>query len=107
MIFLHGLKEALVKKETNHKLTDDEGMVVLTQKGENENQTKNIFRVMEGNKRSFTLIKTQGNDRVTARSLRPNFVVCKYPKMDVTDFNNNFLNDLLKNINQEQKKCFF
>ena len=26
--------------------------------------------------------------------------------MDVTDFNNNFLNNLLKKINQEQKKVF-
>ena len=33
--------------------------------------------------------------------------VYKHPKMDVTDFNNNFLNNLLKKINQEQKKCFF
>ena len=90
----------------NHELADDEGMVVLTQKGENENLIKNIFRVMEGNKRSFTLTKTQGNDRIAAWSLPPNFVVCKYPKMDVTDFNNDFLNDLLKNINQEQKKVF-
>ena len=38
-------------------------MVVLTQKGENENLTKNIFRAMGGNKRSLTLIKPQGNDR--------------------------------------------
>ena len=34
-------------------------------------------------------------------------VIYKHPKMDVTDFNNNFLNNLLKKINQEQKKCFF
>ena len=34
-------------------------------------------------------------------------VIYKYPKMDVTDFNNNFLSNLLKKINQEQKKCFF
>ena len=27
--------------------------------------------------------------------------------MDVSDFNNNFLNNLLKKINQEQKKLFF
>ena len=27
--------------------------------------------------------------------------------MDVTDFNHNFLNNLLKKIDQEQKKCFF
>ena len=33
-------------------------------------------------------------------------VICKHPKMDVTDFNNNFLNNLLKKINQEQKKVF-
>ena len=26
--------------------------------------------------------------------------------MDVTDFSNNFLNNVLKKINQEQKKCF-
>ena len=31
-------------------------------------------------------------------------VIYKHPKMDVTDFNNNFLNNLLKKINQEQKK---
>ena len=31
-------------------------------------------------------------------------VICKHPKMNVTDFNNNFLNNLLKKINQEQKK---
>ena len=75
MIFLHELKQASAKKETNHELTkDDEGMVVLTQKGENENLTKNIFRVMGGNERSFTLIKPQENNRVTARSLPPNFV---------------------------------
>ena len=75
MIFLHKLKQASAKKETNQELTkDDEGMVVLTQKGENENLTKNIFRVTGGNKRSFTLIKPQGNDRVAARSLPPNFV---------------------------------
>ena len=61
------------KKETNHKLMkDNNGMVVLTQKGENENLTKNILRVMGGNKRSFTLIKPQGNNRVTARLLPPN-----------------------------------
>ena len=34
-------------------------------------------------------------------------VIYKHPKMDVTDFNNNFLNSLLKKINQGQKKCFF
>ena len=51
-------------------------MVVLTQKGENKNQTKDIFRVTGGNERSFTLIKPQGNNRVTARSLPPNFVAC-------------------------------
>ena len=46
MIFLHKLKQASAKKETNHEPTkDDKGMVVLTQKGENENLTKNIFRV--------------------------------------------------------------
>ena len=67
MIFLHELKQASIKKETNHELTkDDEGMIVLTQKGEKENLTKNFFRVKEGNKRLFTLIKPQGNDRVTA-----------------------------------------
>ena len=48
----------------------------LRQKGENENLTKYTFRVMGGNERSFTLIKPQGNDRVTARSLPPNFVAC-------------------------------
>ena len=75
MIFLHELKQVSVKKETNHELTkDNEGMVVLTQRGENENLTKNIFRVMGGNERSFTLIKPQGNDRETARSLPPHFV---------------------------------
>ena len=52
MIFLHELKQALAKKEANHELTkSDEGMVVLTQKGENENLTKNIFRVTGGNER--------------------------------------------------------
>ena len=75
MIFLHELKQASVRNETNHELTkDDEGVVVSTPKGENENLTKNIFRVTGGNERSFTLIKPQGNDRVTARSLPPNFV---------------------------------
>ena len=50
MIVLHELKQALVKKEMNHELTkDNEGMVVLTQKGENENLTNNIFRVTRGN----------------------------------------------------------
>ena len=77
MIFLHELKQASAEKKTNHELTmDDEGMVVLIQKGENENLTKTIFRVMGGNERSFTLIKPKGNDRVTARSLPPSFVVC-------------------------------
>ena len=72
---LHKLKQASKKKETNHKLKkDNKGMVVLTQKGENENLAKNILRVMGGNKRSFTLIKPQGNDRVTARLLPPNFM---------------------------------
>ena len=67
MIFLQELKQASAKKETNHELTmDNEGMVVITQKGENENLPKNIFRVTGGNERSFTLIKPQGNDRVTA-----------------------------------------
>ena len=33
-------------------------------------------------------------------------VIYKHPKMDVTDFNNNFLNNLLKKINQEQKIVF-
>ena len=70
MIFLHDLKQASAKKETNHELTkDNKGMVALTQKGENENLTKNIFRIIGGNERSFTLIKPQGNDRVTARLL--------------------------------------
>ena len=77
MIFLHELKQASIKKEMNHELTkDNEGMIVLTKKGENENLTKNFFRVKEGNKRLFTLIKPQGNDRVTAWSLPPNFVAC-------------------------------
>ena len=77
MIFLNELKQASAEKKTNHKLTmDDEGMVVLIQKGENENLTKTIFRVMGGNERSFTLIKPKGNDRVKARSLPPNFVAC-------------------------------
>ena len=41
MIFLHDLKQASVKKDTNHELMkNDEGMAVLTQKGENENLTK-------------------------------------------------------------------
>ena len=35
-------------------------------------------------------------------------VICKHPNMDVTDFNNNFLKNLLKKTNQKQKKvCFF
>ena len=51
-------------------------MVVLTQKGGNENLTKNIFRVMGDNERSFILIKPQGNDRVMARLLPQNFVAC-------------------------------
>ena len=33
-------------------------------------------------------------------------VMYKHPQMNVTDFNNNFLNNLLKKINQEQKKLF-
>ena len=67
MIFLHDLKQASVKKDTNHELMkNDEGMAVLTQKGENENLTKKIFRVTGVNERSFTLIKPQGNERVTA-----------------------------------------
>ena len=33
-------------------------------------------------------------------------IIYKHPKMDVTDFNNNFLNNLLKKINQEEKKLF-
>ena len=75
MVLLLELKQAPVKKETNHELTkDDEGMVVLTQKDENENLTKNIFRVTGGSERSFTLIRPQGNNRVTAQSLPPNFV---------------------------------
>ena len=59
-------KTSFCEKETNQELMkDDEGMVVLTRKGENENLAKNIFRVMGGNERLFTLIKPQGNDRVT------------------------------------------
>ena len=74
MIFLHKLKQALAKKETNHELTkDNRGMDVLTHKGENENLTKNIFRVTGSNERSLTLIKPQGNDRVTNGSLLPKF----------------------------------
>ena len=34
-------------------------------------------------------------------------VIYKHPKIDVTDFNNNFLNNLLKKINQEQKSISF
>ena len=30
----------------------------------------------------------------------------RHPKVDVTDFSNNFLNNLLKKINQKQKKEF-
>ena len=41
-------------------------MVVLTQKGENENLIKSIFRVTGGNERLFTSIKPHGNDRVMA-----------------------------------------
>ena len=33
-------------------------------------------------------------------------VIYRYPKVGVTDFNNNFLNNILKKINQEQKKVF-
>ena len=44
-------------------------MVVLTQKGENENLTKNVFRVTGGNEGAFTLIKLQGNHRLMTRSL--------------------------------------
>ena len=84
-VILQELKQASVKKETNHELTkDDEVMVVLTQKSENESLGKNIFRVTGGNERSFTLIKPQGNDRVTARSLPPNFVVCWGKKKDIS-----------------------
>ena len=68
MIFLHKLKQASTKKKTNHKLTkDDKGVVVLTQKGENENLTKDTFRVTGGNERLLTLIKPHRNDRVMAR----------------------------------------
>ena len=49
---------------------DDEGMVVLTQKGENENPTTNTFRVTAGGR------GRRGNDNLTARSLPPNFVAC-------------------------------
>ena len=60
MIFLHELKQASAKKETNHELTeDDKGMVVLTQKGENENLTKNIFRE-RGYKKIVHFNKTPG-----------------------------------------------
>ena len=46
---LDGMNITLAEKKTNHEVTmDDEGMVVLTQKGENENLTKNIFRVTGG-----------------------------------------------------------
>ena len=84
-VILQELKQASVKTETNHELTkDDEVMVVLTQKSENESLGKNIFRVTGGNERSFTLIKPQGNDRVTARSLPPNFVVCWGKKKDIS-----------------------
>ena len=34
-------------------------------------------------------------------------VIHKHPKMEVSDFKNNFLINLLKNINEEQKKRFF
>ena len=34
-------------------------------------------------------------------------VIHKHPKIEVSDFNNNFLINLLKNINEEQKKRFF
>ena len=33
-------------------------------------------------------------------------VIYKHTKMDVIDFNNNFLKSLLKEINQEQKSVF-
>ena len=46
---LDGMNITSAEKKTNHEMTmDDEGMVVLTQKGENENLTKNIFRVTGG-----------------------------------------------------------
>ena len=46
---LDGMNITSAEKRTNHEVTmDDEGMVVLTQKGENENLTKNIFRVTGG-----------------------------------------------------------
>ena len=46
---LDGMNITSAEKKTNHEVTmDDEGMVVLTQKGENENLTKNIFRVTGG-----------------------------------------------------------
>ena len=58
--FFRQTKTSFTEKETNNKLTkDDKRMVVLTQKGENENLTKNTFRVMGGNKRWFILIKPQ------------------------------------------------
>ena len=77
MTLLHELKQPSAKKETNHELTkDNKGMVVLTQKGENENLTKHTFRVMWGIEKSFTLIKPQGNNRVIAQSLPLNFMAC-------------------------------
>ena len=46
---LDGMNITSAEKKTNHEvMMDDEGMVVLTQKGENENLTKNIFRVTGG-----------------------------------------------------------
>ena len=46
---LDGMNITSAEKKTNHEVTmDDEGMVVLTQKGENENLTKSIFRVTGG-----------------------------------------------------------
>ena len=78
-----------MKKETNHKQTKgDEGMVVLTQKGENENLTKNVFRVTGGNEGAFTLIKPQGNDRLMTRSLPPNFVASTYVMLSSSSIRN-------------------
>ena len=54
-------------------MKDDEGMVVLTQKSENENLTKHIFRVTGGNERSFTLIKPQGKRQGNDRIVTPKF----------------------------------
>ena len=33
-------------------------------------------------------------------------VICRYPSMDLTDFNCNYFNELLENISKEQRSIF-